>query len=276
MSDILTADEADYVRSIWSKFPESKAYQEIKKVISRNGGISASNKDHLLELRIAHALLSSGVELAYEVSGEGGSRIDLGFDTGPIAWNVEVFRLNETDALKLATKTRTMPDGITWTSQVLRDPRYPEDDPTQSVAGETLKVIERICQKLERGGRARKFSNAGATINVLLVDTRTFLNGGDALDYIQIALGGALVAQRERLYFKGNLLRGVFDPGNNQKGAKNARERLHFIGFLRDKLYDSRSIAAGTTFIANHNIFQDYERARSTITHWPLQPVHLV
>jgi len=55
-------------------------------------------------------------------------------------------------------------------------------DPRQSPEGETLKTIQRLCQKCEQGGKPHKFSLPNGSYNALLVDMRNHLNGGDVYE----------------------------------------------------------------------------------------------
>jgi hypothetical protein len=78
----------------------------------------------------------------YEIPGEGQSTIDFGFTNEGQRWRVEMVRLGETQAVKLATDSTVDADGIPWTGRLLRTDA---EDPKQSLEGETLKAVQRIC-----------------------------------------------------------------------------------------------------------------------------------
>jgi hypothetical protein len=82
----------------------------------------------------------------------------------------------------------------------------------------------------------------------LLVDFRTFLSGGDEYDRVHVALGGELVmSEFHRRYWDGKLITGVFSPHTVQKGAVEARARLHFIGFVNEKAYGKNEFGPGAS-----------------------------
>lgn len=73
---------------------------------------------------------------------------------------VELLRLGETQAVKAATKRSVDKDGVAWSERILSTVA---EEPTQSTEGETLKAVQRICQKCEQGGRPHKFPAPGET-----------------------------------------------------------------------------------------------------------------
>ena len=183
-------------------------------------------------------------------------------------------RLTETAAAKAATRDAVDEDGIPWASRALSTNA---DDPKQSEEGETLKAVERICQKCERDGKPWKFPPPDGAINVLLVDFRTFLHGGDVHDRIHVALGGANVGSHwYRRYWEGKLITGVFSPETTLRGAVEARARIHFIGFVTEKDYGAGEFAAAIQFIANPKLFSGADEAKAVLLAWPLQPAELI
>jgi hypothetical protein len=53
-------------------------------------------------------------------------------------------------------------------------------------------------------------------------------------------------------------------------GAAEARERLHFIGFVNEKSYEAGAMGPAIQFIANPNLFKTVEQAREALAGWPL------
>jgi hypothetical protein len=165
-------------------------------------------------------------------------------------------------------------DGTFWTGRVLRTDA---EDPKQSLEGETLKAVERICQKCESKGRPHKFPVPDGAYHAMLVDFRTFSNrGGDVHDRIQVALGAAAVAERYRHFWDKRPITGVFSNETKVRGAAQARDRVHFLGFVCESAYEPGEFAAATQFIANPGLFADGAAVRAAMATWPLQPAHLV
>jgi hypothetical protein len=113
---------------------------------------------------------------------------------------------------------------------------------------------------------------------VLLVDFRTFLNrGGDEYDRLHVGLGGDVVPnEARRRYWKGNLITGVFSPNTKVRGAAEARERLHFIGFVNEKSYETGAFGLAIQFLANPHLFKTSKEARAALLDWPLNEPNIL
>jgi hypothetical protein len=112
---------------------------------------------------------------------------------------------------------------------------------------------------------------------VLLVDFRTFLNGGDEHDRVHVGLGGELVMnETHRRYWKGNLITGVFSPRTKLRGATEARERLGLIGFVNEKSYEMGAFGPSIQFIANPHLFKTSDEARAALAGWPLGEANIL
>lgn len=242
--------------------------------IERGGGLNRANKTRFFELRFGYALHQAGIDAHYEVQGESQSTLDFGFTHAGRDWLVELMRLEETQAVREATQTHVDEDGARWASLSLSTDA---ENSKHSIEGETLKAVERICQKCERDGRPHKFPVPNDAYHVILVDIRAFLDGVDAQNLIHVALGGEH-ANRElpRLRWKGKLISGVFNKETSLRGARTACERVHFLGFVRETEFKDGAFAAGTQFIANPYLFAGTEDARAAIATWPLQPAILL
>ncbi|MGO9848082.1 MAG: hypothetical protein ACLPKT_16270 [Methylocella sp.] len=158
--------------------------------VRQKGGLVGKNMANFFELRFGHALHEAGFGVEYEVPGEGASTLDFGFTSKGQSWKVEMMRLQETKAAKAATKTGVDEHGGRWARQILSSDNK---DKKQSPEGETLKAVQRICQKCESGGKPHKFPKPDKALHVILVDLRTFKNGGDVHDRMHIGLGGEYV-----------------------------------------------------------------------------------
>ena len=267
MFDFLTGTEADYMQGVIGKLGETTWAKPLLADIEASGGLKSENMAKLFELRFGNALDGADVTPRYEVSGEGDSKIDFGFASGGNEFLVEMMRLEETEAVRKATALQEFEDGAVMMQRHLHSDA---EDKRQTPEGETLKAVQRICQKLEKDGKPHKFPPPAGATHVLLVDFRAFKNGGDKADRAHIALGGKFVPQPFRHYFGGKLITGVFDSETDQKGAPQARERLHFVGFVHEKSYEDGSFGSAIQFIANPNLFKSAEEARAALAGWPL------
>lgn len=272
--DFLSEREAVFVDAVIGELREVPWIQPLLKDIAEGGGLTGANKARFFELRLAHALLRAGIAPGYEVAGEGESTLDFGFAAGGHDWLAELMRLEETQAVKAATAATVDADGIPWRSMVLSTTA---EDRRQSPEGETLKAVQRICQKCERDGRPHKFPAPAGAFHVLLVDFRTFMNGGDRDDRLHVGLGGDFVGNEfNRLFWEGKLITGAYHPETTMRGAEHLRGRVHFLGFVDEKNYEPGAFAAGTQFIANPHMFKSGAEASATIAGWPLQPAVLL
>jgi hypothetical protein len=265
--DLLTAREGDFMETIMEELKVVPWAKPLVDDINANGGLKGENKAKLFELRFGYDLHKAGIQPRYEVAGEGDSTLDFGFTSDGRDFLVEMVRLEETKAARAATTTEEFADGITMVKRHLSSTA---EDSRQSPEGETLKAVERICQKLEKDGKPHKFSLPKSVTHVLLVDVRTLFNGGDVWDRLHVGLGGDKVPPAFRHYYKGNLISGVFDPKTNVKGATEARERLHFIGFVNENTYEAGAFGAAIQFVANPSLFKTAEEARAALAGWPL------
>jgi hypothetical protein len=271
--DILSQDEADFAQTILLELANQPWAQPIVEGINDNGGLTRENKDRLFELRFAYALHRAGVTPRYEIPGERKSTIDFGFTTQGQPWAVELLRLGETQAVKAATGHAVDERGVIRSGRVLSTIA---EDPTQSTEGETLKAVQRICQKCERGGQPHKFPVPGEAYHMILVDFRTFLNGGDVYDRLHVALGAQSVALQYRMAWQGQPITGVFSPRTAIRGAAEVRDRVHFLGFVRERTYKLDEFGAVLDLVANPSLFPDAAAVRAAGATWPLQPVRIL
>lgn len=267
--DILSDREASFVDAIMRDLVSVGWACPLLSDLNRNGGLIRANKARFFELRFGYALHQAGISPRYEVAGEGCSTLDFGFTCNGRDWLVELMRLEETQAVRGATQTHVDESGARWASLQLSTNA---ENPTQSTEGETLKAVQRICQKCERDGRPHKFPVPNGAYHMILVDFRTFLDGGDFYDRIHVGLGAEYVENaRCRLRWEGELISGVFNDRTAVRGAREVRERVHFIGFVQETQYADGGFAAGTQLIANPYLFAAAEDVRAAIAAWPLQ-----
>jgi hypothetical protein len=145
--DTFTTDEAEFVRTIMDELRDVTWAKPLLASIRDAGGLVHANKAKFFELRFGYALYGAGIAPQCEIEGEGGSTLDFGFAAGGQNFRVELMRLEETDAARQATHTGTDDAGVEWSSCILSSG---SGDQRQTEQGETLKAVQRICQKCER------------------------------------------------------------------------------------------------------------------------------
>jgi hypothetical protein len=274
--DTFTDREAERMETIMAELDGVPWAQGILHGVQQNGGLVGKNMARFFELRYGHALHKACITVEHEVPGEGGSTLDFGFTSKGQPWKVEMMRLQETQAAKAATMTE-VENGVRLIKRILSSDN---DDKKQSPEGETLKAVERICQKCELGGKPHKFPKPDKALHAILVDLRTFKNGGDVHDRIHVGLGGEYVKEPFRMYWgqgeKRELISGVFGPRTKVKGAVEARERVHFIGFVRERSFQPGELDTVIQFVASPHLFKDAAALKAAIDTWPLQPAHVL
>jgi len=189
-----------------------------------------------------------------------------------------MMRLLETKAAKEATTAEVDENGIQFKKRILSSTNK---DKKQSTEGEMLAAIQRICQKCEQDDKPHKFEKPDNVFHVIIVDMRTFKDGGDIHDRKHIALGGAYVDVPYRAFWtdeegKSKLISGVFGEGTDLKGAANVRERVHFIGFVRERSFESGEFGKLIEFVANPHFFKAVGPIKTAFDTWPLRPAKVL
>jgi hypothetical protein len=152
------------------------------------------------------------------------------------------------------------------------EPQDKEED-QESIEGETIKAVQRICQKCIRDdGLPHKFPVPSDAFHAIIVDFRTFLHGGDVHDRMHVGLGGELVPRSFRFFWKKKLISGVFSPRTDLRGAAQARERVHFIGFVRERVYKPGEFGSAIQFVVNPHLLARTVQIEPAIETWPLKP----
>jgi hypothetical protein len=278
--DVFSGSEAGLVEKIIKERSGEQWAKPIISAINKNGGLVGTNKDRFLELRLGNALRKAGITPAYEIGGEGESTLDFGFESGGQKWSVELMRLSETKAALEATKVVVDEDGMPFTKRILASDAA---DKKQSIEGETLKAIERICEKCELNGKPYKFPAPAGRYHAILVDMRNYLNGGDLADRVHIALGTSYVSNPMlRVFWDGKPITGFFNEATKTKGAANLRDRVHFVGFVNERSYSDDEFGQTIQFFANPKLFPgDNPEAKSALARnamatWPLKGSRLM
>jgi hypothetical protein len=279
--DIFTDRESDRMEVIMAEVAGAAWAQPILNNIRKGGGLVGKNMELFFELRFGHALYDAGVTVEYEVEGEADSTIDFGFSSKNKSWKTELMRIKETDAAKSATTEEIDDNGIRWIKRVLS---FHNKNRTQSLEGESLVAIQKICEKCLDEGLPHKFKIPTDALHAIIVDMRTFKRGGDIYDRLHIGLGGEYVVAPYRMYWvwgdppkeKQRLISGVFNTRTTVKGANEVRNLVHFIGFLRETTFKPGEIGAALEFVANPYLFENASSVEAALDTWPLQPARLL
>jgi hypothetical protein len=271
--DCLTGEEAAAAAAVMAALRDAPWAQPLLRNLPDPAALTHEHKAALFELRFGNSLHRAGIAPRYEVAGEGNSTVDFGLVHAGQQWLVELMRLEETEGARDATRGRVDEDGIEWQERILTTGA---GEGRRSPEGETLKAVQRICQKCARGEQPHKFPVPGNAYHSLLVDFRTFANGGDLHDRVHVALGGEFVPPEVRHVWNGKPISGAFSARTIVRGAAHLRERVHFIGFVNEREFGPGAFAAATEFIANPALFANGRAAREALATWPLQPARLL
>lgn len=95
-------------------------------------------------------------------------------------------------------------------------------------------------------------------------------------DRLHIGLGGEYVRAPYRVYWKRKLISGVFGRQTDMKGAVEARERVHFIGFVRERSFQPGELGTTTQFVANPHLLKNGAGVKAAIDTWPLQSAQVL
>jgi hypothetical protein len=248
--------------------------QPVIKSIRDSGGIVQQNMPLLFEARIAYALYRRGVKIQYEYpTGVGSSSVDFHVVSNGHSWLIEIVKIGESAAAAAATHYDDP-----YIARVLRTPAAgaTKAQSKQSPEGELLLVEQKITEKVMRGGKPIKFPAPTNAFHMIIVDTRAFLNGGDADDYAQIAYGPAGMKYQSNVLNwpnpdtgKWEPIKGLFHPENPLRGAKLIHERVHFLGFVAEKVYKDGEISKVMIPFSNP-LFADKETADAAWNTHPL------
>jgi len=234
--------------------------------LERAGGIRPENMPLMFEMRYAHELFLAGSSATYEyATGIGGSQVDFRTDTSP-AWLVELVSVRTSEATRRATRK------VGQLSEILLAPT--PDDPDRSEVGEILRAQGKIGEKVLAGREPTKFPPVGDSFHMMLVDMRGFLlNGGDHGDYAEIADGAQAFRPHQFPFLhrvSGQLIKGLFEPGNARPAARLIQERIHVLSFVCERDFYEGEIRKTAYNILNSNLFRDANTAAEALSSYPL------
>jgi len=237
----------------------------------RKNPLMPSEKSFLFEIRFAHSLAMAGVTAKYEHStGEGNTTLDFKVNLEP-PWLVELVSLHESEAFKNASWTSGAWQGFMLSTKAT--------DARESEEGEILKAQERIGSKLcDEKQKPIKFPKPSGAIHLLMVDARGFLGDGqgDKADWHQIAYGPhGLKDHFIRFWTNPKTgrrapIRGLFEQDCPLLASRIIQERLHVIGFVCERTFEPGEIKERAFYCCNPALFENEEKVRTVMSHWPL------
>lgn len=274
-SEVLTDSEGNYMLGVLDVLQSTPWAIALLQKIERHGGITYANKPLLFEARIANAIRASGVDsVEYEHrAGVGDSSVDFRLLTTP-NWLIEVVTIERSSALEDATIISGPYEGTRLSSP---NSSQTLNERTQSEEGEALLVVQKIGEKVHNAKSPIKFPvPSSEQYHAVVVDMRGhLLDGGDIIDWRQIAYGGEAVREEDQKYWLDRHdrripLHGVWHPKNRMRFAETARERLHAIMFVAEKNYEDGEIPTSSWIAHNPYLFPNAVAARTAMSSFPL------
>lgn len=239
-------------------------------------------KRALFEIRFAYAIHAAGLEAEYEFkTGVGGSSVDFKIDDkkSKSVWLVELTSLEESSAVKensFAQGNFSMFNSITT----------PGDEDNSPEVRDIIKAQRAILSKVakEESVEPIKFpeiinkkEQAPQTYHVILVDMRGFLVGvSDGGDYMNILYGSERLPEQYKVRWinaetqKKEWIVGLFDQHHPDPRSRYLRERVHAVGFMKEKFEDDKIINNLQLFY-NPRFFSSSEEIRKL---WPLKKLY--
>ena len=270
-SNRLSAKEANRTKNAIADLSNVTWAEPLLSHLKKAGGINSENMPLMFEVHFAHELYRAGITAEYEYSaGVGDSTIEFRLKTNP-EWLIELVSVRTSDAAKRAIQKA----GLIY-EQIIRP--TPED-PGRSVEGEMITAEQKIGEKVFTNGKPTKFPELDNTVRLILTDIRGYLDeGGDVFDYRQMAYGarGIPLDYSWAIHYwesePGRLspIKGLFETDNPLRSAKYIQERIHFLGFVRERDFYEDEIKTIGFYLANWHLFKSNEEANSIYETFPL------
>jgi hypothetical protein len=273
-SDRLRSTEVERTERAISALSELAWAKPLLSRLKRAGGIQPENMPLMFEVRFADELRRAGVTARYEyAAGVGNSTVEFRLDTEPV-WLIELVSVRISDAARRATRQI----GPLYFEQLFH---ATPGDPGRSEEGEMILAEQKIGEKVFSRGRPTKFPPPDGSLRLILTDMRGYLDrGGDLADYNEIAYGWRALAHLEHGDMmvhhwknadgKFEPIKGLFEHGNPLAAAKSVRERIHFLGFVREERFYDEEIQQTSLLLANPGFFASQDDVMRAYATFPL------
>ena len=253
--DWLSEKEGKYAAHVVNELRTVCWASALLRRIDERGGITASNQPLLFEARFAYELFRRGRHVEYEYpAGVGASTIEFRISNSK-EWLIELVSVSESDGMRLATHTFGNRFSTFLSSVNLKKTARAEQK--QSEEAEMITAQHKIGEKVLTRGQPTKFPCPAGAVHAILVDMRGYIGqGGDSIDYRQIAYGpdGVPSDRRELIHhWEDKPIRGLFETLNKHpaKAAALLQERVHLLGFVAEKEYRENEIADKAYWLPN-------------------------
>lgn len=270
-SDRLTAAEVEFTQSTINSLEKIDWAKPVVDRLQQAGGIKTENMPLMFEVRFANEILRSGRIAEYEFSaGVGDSTIEFKIP-GEITWLIELVSIRTSQAAKKAITQ----SGLVYQQILSSNP----DDKAQSEEAEMITAEQKIGEKVFTNGKPTKFPKPDDNVfNVILIDIRGYLDqGGDIFDYRQMAYGASGIPQKyswmihywEKEQGKLEPISGLFEKICPLRAASLIQERIHFLGFIRERDYCEGEITNRAYYLPNPLLLSNKE-AKKIYDQFPL------
>ena len=270
-SDRLKAKEAEYTQHALDELSSVSWATPLLTRLQSAGGLKSENMPIMFEVRFAYELHRAGVSAIYEYqAGVGNSAVEFKTETTP-PWLVELVSIRTSDAAKRAVRQT----GLIYEQLLAPTP----DDPARSEEAEMITAEQKIGEKVFTDGRPTKFPPVSDSLHLIVTDIRGYLDeGGDVFDYRQMAYGARgipaqyswMIHYWEIVPGKTQPIRGLFERDNPLHSARYVQERIHFLGFVREREFREGEIRDLAYYLANPHIFSDQDSASDSFRTYPL------
>ena len=272
-TDSLSLSEAKYTEKVLKELSSVHWANGLLSRIHKAGGLTSENMPLLFEARFAYELYRKGLKVEYEYpAGVGDSTVEFRV-IGSNEWLIELVSIRCSEGVKRATKQI----GPIYERSLSTN----SSDPHQSEEAEMITAEQKIGEKVFAGKKPTKFPPVGDAYHLIVTDIRGYLDqGGDIHDYRHMAYGYSGIEPSE---YKDMLIRfweikpgrkepikGLFEKNNPIKASKYIRERIHFIGFVREKEYVEGELADRTYYFGNPHLFKSNKETKRAYQTYPL------
>jgi len=271
-SDILTSREAEFTATAIEALKGINWAQPVLNRLQQAGGLKSENMPLMFEVRFAYELHRAGKVAEYEFkAGVGDSTVEFRVP-GTVIWLFELVSIRTSRAAENAITQH----GLLFEQMLSTDAPDAAQSPEAEMITAEQKIGEKVCTK----GAETKFPvPASGIYHVILSDMRGYLDeGGDVFDYRQMAYGHSGIPSQYSWtthYWRkeeGKLepIKGLFEKSCPLQSARFIQERIHFLGFIRERGYQDGEILEKAYYLPNPHLLTN-EKAMNLYELFPLR-----
>jgi hypothetical protein len=279
LSDRLRATEVQRTERAKEALAKVSWAKPVLARLRQAGGIRPENMPLMFEVRFAEELHRAGATAEYEFyAGIGKSTIDFRLKTEP-GWLTELVSIRTSNAARRATRQV----GPLYYEQLFR---LTPEDPGTSVQGEMITAQQKIGEKVLSRSGPTKFPPLDGSLRLILTDMRGYLDErGRFEDYYEMAYGWRSLKRLFPDHWEvlvhtwtgpdGRVepIKGLFETENPLAAAKLIRERIHFLGFIKEEKFSDNEIREYCLLLSNPTIFANQSAAQSAYSTFPLSRI---